>query len=90
MSVNTIKFYKLNQVPMAKLNGTEYKGYTVGNLPNRFGVKYIDNGEKVKPGISSWFKHKGLTYIEVTKSFWSDIAKQNHRDNVEMLFRNMK
>lgn len=40
----------------------------VGELPNSFGVKYIDDGEKVKKGIYQWFTYKGLTYVEDKKT----------------------
>ena len=52
------------------LNGIEYKGYTVGNLPNSFGFKqkYLgqdeDGNDQYKYGKSHWFKYKGLTFIE--------------------------
>ncbi len=45
-----------------KLGGVLYKPYTVGNLPPSFGFKV--DAEEEKCGISNWFNHKGLTYIE--------------------------
>ena len=44
-----------------KLNGLEYKGFTLGKLPNRFAFKY--NEEKDQEVIDEWFNHKGLTWI---------------------------
>lgn len=46
-----------------KVDGITYRPYLVSDLPKDFGVKYIDDGEKVKDGISSWFNFKGFTYI---------------------------
>jgi len=38
-----------------------YKGYTIGDLPSKFGFKYDELEDT--DGISSWFNFKGLTYI---------------------------
>jgi hypothetical protein len=43
------------------LNKVEYTGFLISNLPNRFGC--INQENKESEGISSWFNHKGLTYI---------------------------
>jgi hypothetical protein len=43
------------------LDNVEYVGYLVGNLPNRFA--YIYDAENDREGISSWFNHKGWTFI---------------------------
>ena len=65
--MNTIKFKGKNTI---FLNGIEYKGYTVGDLPNSFGFKEIYLGpneegiDQFKTGKSHWFKYKGLTFIE--------------------------
>ena len=65
--MNTIKFKGKNTI---FLNGVEYKGYTVGDLPNSFGYYRKNNGfdedgdELFKYGKSHWFKYKGLTFIE--------------------------
>ncbi|MCP4323728.1 MAG: hypothetical protein GY787_18125 [Alteromonadales bacterium] len=64
--MQTIKFYKKYEVPFAKLNNVEYKGYTVGNIPNSFGFKFQGD----KQGKSQWFNHKGLTYIEKVDLPW--------------------
>ena len=67
--MNTIKF---TSKTTCRLNGIEYKGYTVGDLPNSFGFKekYLGQDEEgnhqYKTGKSHWLKLKGLTYIEKT------------------------
>ena len=43
------------------LNKVEYTGFLIGNLPNRFA--FIYNEDKEQDGLSSWFNHKGLTFI---------------------------
>ena len=66
--MKTIKFTKDKKIII--LNGIEYKGYTVGDLPNSFGFKSMFNGydedgnEIYKFGKDNWFKYKGLTFIE--------------------------
>ena len=42
--MQSIKFYKKYDTHLAKLNGVEYKGYTIGDLPPSFGVKYKEIG----------------------------------------------
>ena len=62
--MNTIKF---TSKTTCKLNGVDYKGYAVGDLPNSFGFieKYLgrdeDGVDKYKKGKSQWFNYKGLT-----------------------------
>jgi hypothetical protein len=90
MSVNTIKFSKHSQHPTIYINDVEYRGYKVSNLPSKFGCKYIDTSEGIEEGISSWFNYKGLTYIEKPKSFWDDVAANNRKADIELLFRAMK
>tara|TARA_B100001778_G_scaffold297718_1_gene271364 strand:- start:456 stop:668 length:213 start_codon:yes stop_codon:yes gene_type:complete len=52
------------------LNGIEYKGYKIGDLPPSFGFKekYLgqdeEGNDQYKYGKSHWFKYKGLTFIE--------------------------
>ena len=52
------------------IDGVEYKGYKVGELPASFGFKekYLGQDEEgnhqFKTGKSHWFKYKGLTFIE--------------------------
>ena len=71
--MNTIKFKGKNTI---FLNGIEYKGYTVGDLPNSFGFKekYLgqdeEGNDQYKKGKSHWFKYKGLTFIEKTVLPW--------------------
>ena len=66
--MKTIKFTKDKRI--IYLNGIEYKGYTVGELPNSFGFKSMFNGydedgnETFKSGKDNWFNYKGLTFIE--------------------------
>ena len=65
--MKTIKFKGKNTI---FLNGIEYKGYNVGDLPNSFGFKekYLgqdeDGNDQFKYGKSHWFKYNGLTFIE--------------------------
>ena len=55
--MNTIKF---TSKTTCKLNGVDYKGYAVGDLPNSFGFieKYLgrdeDGVDKYKKGKSTW------------------------------------
>ncbi len=66
--MKTIKFTKDKRI--IYLNGIEYKGYAVGELPNSFGFKqkYLGQDEEgnhqYKYGKSNWFKYKGLTFVE--------------------------
>lgn len=62
------KIKKINKTTI-KLNNTTYKGYNVGELPNRFA--FIYNEDKDQEGISSWFNYQGLTYVEHTPTIWS-------------------
>ena len=65
--MNTIKFKGKNTI---FLNGIEYKGYTVGELPPSFGFirklnGFDENGNDLyKYGKKHWFNFKGLTWIE--------------------------
>jgi|TARA_Y100000033_G_scaffold5414_1_gene4499 hypothetical protein len=65
--MQTIKFKGKNTI---FLNGVEYKGYNVGDLPPSFGFKekYLgqdeDGNHQFKTGKSEWFNYKGLTFIE--------------------------
>ena len=66
-TMKTIKFKGKNTI---FLNGIEYKGYNVGDLPPSFGFFKKHNGfdedgnEQYKYGKSNWFNYKGLTFIE--------------------------
>ena len=55
-----IKFFNKDGQPCA-LSNKFYKGYTIGNIPNRFG--FIYNEDKDQDGFTQWFNHKGITYI---------------------------
>ena len=65
--MNTIKF---TSKTTCRLNGIDYKGYTVGDLPNSFGFKekYLgqdeDGIDQYKFGKSEWFNLKGLTWVQ--------------------------
>ena len=56
-NMKTIKFIGKNII---RLNGIEYKGYNVGDLPNSFGFKekYLgqdeDGNDQYKYGKSNW------------------------------------
>ena len=71
--MNTIKF---TSKTTCLLNGIEYKGYTVGDLPNSFGFKekYLgqdeEGNDQYKFGKDKWFNYKGLTFIEKTVLPW--------------------
>ena len=62
------KFYKKIDTHLAKIDGVEYKGYKVADLPPSFGFYYNKNKEQY--GKSEWFNYKGLTYLEVTENPW--------------------
>ena len=55
-----IKFFNKDGQPCA-LSNKFYRGYTIGNIPNRFG--FIYNEEKDQDGFTQLFNHKGITYI---------------------------
>ena len=55
-----IKFFNKDGQPCA-LSNKFYKGYTISNIPNRFG--FIYNEEKDQDGFTQWFNYKGITYI---------------------------
>tara|TARA_B100000614_G_C14212815_1_gene354673 strand:+ start:160 stop:375 length:216 start_codon:yes stop_codon:yes gene_type:complete len=58
------------------IDGIEYKGYTVGNLPNSFGFKekYLgtdeEGNDQYKYGKSEWFKFRSLTWLEKPSTPW--------------------
>ena len=64
--MNTIKF---TSKTTCRLNGIEYKGYTVGDLPNSFGFKEIYLGQdeegidQYRFGKYQWFNLNGLTWL---------------------------
>ena len=71
--MNTIKF---TSKTTCRLNGIDYKGYNVGDLPNSFGFKekYLgldeEGNDQYKFGKDKWFNYKGLTFIEKTVLSW--------------------
>ena len=54
--MNRIQFLKGEKI---KLNGITYKGYSVCQLPEKFGLVDSDGFSY----ITEWFNYKGLTYI---------------------------
>tara|TARA_B100000900_G_scaffold394892_1_gene392753 strand:- start:614 stop:814 length:201 start_codon:yes stop_codon:yes gene_type:complete len=64
--MNTIKF---TSKTTCRLNGINYKGYNVGDLPNSFGFKekYLgldeEGNHQYRIGHSQWFNLKGLTWL---------------------------
>ena len=65
--MNTIKF---TSKTTCRVNGVDYKGYLVGDLPSSFSFKEIylgqdeEGNDQYKFGKSHWFNYKGLTFIE--------------------------
>ena len=43
------------------LGEKRFKGYLIGNLPDKFAFIYDEN--KDQDGITEWFNYKGLTFI---------------------------
>ena len=62
--MNTIKYTKSKseKYTTMKLNGVEYRGYMIGDLPSKFGC--IDYGKS--GGIKNWvtIPGSGIVYIE--------------------------
>ena len=64
--MNTIKF---TSKTTCRLNGINYKGYLIGDLPNSFGFKekHIGQDEEGKDqykfGKYQWFNLNGLTWL---------------------------
>ncbi len=63
--MHTIKRISKDRI---KLNGINYKGYMLGDLPPSYGYiqKQVqtDEADVVDFGIREWFNYKGLTYIK--------------------------
>jgi len=65
--MKTIKFTSKTTL---KLDGVDYKGYLIGDLPSSFGFREIYLGEdekgidQFKTGKSEWFNLKGLTWLQ--------------------------
>jgi len=79
-----IKFLPNNKV---RLGDKVYKGYTISNLPKKFA--FIYNEDEDQEGINNWFNYKGLTYVEIKESIWTQINKDNEQMNVDLLFKCM-
>ena len=67
ISKDRIKLY-VGQVKNLSLNGINYKGYMLGDLPPSYGyirkIVQTDDGAVTDFGIKEWFNYKGLTYIK--------------------------
>ena len=50
---------KSDRYVSVEINGKPYRGYTIGEVPTKFGCIEFGNSS----GIDSWMKCKGLTYI---------------------------
>lgn len=63
--MNNLKFKKNSTTGAihAFLNGTQYRPYLIGELPNAFAFIYNENEDQ--DGITEWFNLKGLTYVRV-------------------------
>jgi len=63
--MNNLKFKKNSTTGAihAFLNGSQYRPYLIGELPNTFA--FIYNEDEDKDGITEWFNLKGLTYVRV-------------------------
>ncbi len=64
-----IKFFKKDGQSFIRLGNQDYKGYTVGSMPQKFA--FIYNEEKDQDGISEWFNYKGLTYVPKSDNPWA-------------------
>ena len=42
-------------------NGILYRGYSISEIPSKFGFIYDEYEDK--DGITTWFNYKGLTWI---------------------------
>ena len=64
--MNTIKF---TSKTTCRLNGVDYKGYLIGDLPSSFGFKEIylgqdeEGNDQYKFGKYQWFNLNGLTWL---------------------------
>jgi hypothetical protein len=56
----TVKTFKRRESTIW-LNKVEYTGFLIGNLPNKFA--FIYDAENDRDGVTSWFNHKGWTFI---------------------------
>lgn len=56
----TVKIIKRRDT-IIYLNKVKYRGFEIGYLPKRFA--FIYDAENDQEGLSSWFNHRGLTFI---------------------------
>ena len=56
----TVKSFKRRESTIW-LNKVEYTGFLIGNLPTKFA--FIYDAENERDGVTSWFNHKGWTFI---------------------------
>jgi hypothetical protein len=56
----TVKSFKRRESTIW-LNKVEYTGFLIGNLPAKFA--FIYDAENERDGVTSWFNHKGWTFI---------------------------
>lgn len=67
ISKDKIKLY-VGQVKDLSLNGINYKGYLLGDLPSSFGYikKQIETDDGIinNFGIKEWINNKGLTFVK--------------------------
>jgi hypothetical protein len=56
----TVKTFKRRESTIW-LNKVEYTGFQIGNLPAKFA--FIYDVENERDGVTSWFNHKGWTFI---------------------------
>lgn len=57
---STIQRFKRRETTIW-INKVEYTGFKIGELPAAFA--FIYNEDKEQDGITSWFNHRGLTYV---------------------------
>ena len=56
-----MKKIKFTSKTTLKLDGVEYRGYSISDIPSNFGFIYDSNEDK--DGISEWFNMNGLTWL---------------------------
>jgi hypothetical protein len=56
-----MKKIKFTSKTTLKLDGVEYRGYSISDIPSNFG--FIYDSDEEKDGISEWFNMNGLTWL---------------------------
>ena len=56
-----MKKIKFTSKTTLKLDGVEYRGYSISDMPSSFG--FIYDSDEEKDGISEWFNMNGLTWL---------------------------